>query len=106
MGFACPFRSTVLQCGARLPIHSLSCGVVSGARFHTGGVFECDIGHLRSVAVLCMQYKIRCYPSHSLYGAPPVPYVPVRVIHAVLWTHIGILMRLLAAEPRTTAGSL
>ena len=28
--------------------------VVSGARFLTGGVFECDIAHRRSVAVLCM----------------------------------------------------
>ena len=26
----------------------------SGARFLTGGVFECDIAHRRSVAVLCM----------------------------------------------------
>ena len=32
---------------------------VSGARFLTGGVFECDIGHRRSVAVLCLLYKIR-----------------------------------------------
>ena len=33
---------------------------VSVARFLTGGVFECDISHRRSVAVLCMRYKIRC----------------------------------------------
>ena len=33
---------------------------VSGARFLTDGVFECDISHCRSVAVLCMLYKIRC----------------------------------------------
>ena len=26
---------------------------VSGARFLIGGVFECDIAHLRSVAVPC-----------------------------------------------------
>ena len=32
---------------------------VSGARFLTGGVFECYISHCRSVAVLCMLYKIR-----------------------------------------------
>ena len=32
---------------------------VSGARFLTGGVFECDIARSRSVAVLCMLYKIR-----------------------------------------------
>ena len=33
---------------------------VSDARFLTGSVFECDIAHRRSVAVLCMLYKIRC----------------------------------------------
>ena len=31
---------------------------VSGAQFLTGGVFECDISRRRSVAVLCMHYKI------------------------------------------------
>ena len=31
---------------------------VGGARFLTGGVFECVISHRRSVAVLCMLYKI------------------------------------------------
>ena len=29
---------------------------VTGARFLTGGVFECDIAHRRSVAVLCILY--------------------------------------------------
>ena len=52
---------------------------VSGARFLTGGVFQCDIDHRRSMAVLCMHYKIRCYPVHPLNGALPGPYVPVRV---------------------------
>ena len=33
---------------------------VSGASFLTGGVFECDLAHRRSVAVLCMLYKIKC----------------------------------------------
>ena len=37
---------------------------VSGARFLTAGVFECDIAHRRSVAELCMLYKI------SVTGAP------------------------------------
>ena len=36
---------------------------VSGARFLTGCVFECDIAHRRSVAVLCILYKIRCKAS-------------------------------------------
>ena len=54
---------------------------VSGARFLTGGVFECDISHRRSVAVLCMLHKIRCNPVHRLNGALPGPYVPARVVH-------------------------
>ena len=33
---------------------------VGGARFLTGYVFECIIAHRRSVAGLCMVYKIRC----------------------------------------------
>ena len=53
---------------------------VSAARLLTGGVLECDIAHRRSVAVLCMLYKIRCNPVHPLNGARPEPYVPVRVI--------------------------
>ena len=42
--------------------------VVSGASFLTGGVFECDLAHCRSVAVLCILYQIRCNPMHPLYG--------------------------------------
>ena len=79
--------------------------VVSCASFLTGDMFECYIAHRRSVAVLCMLYRIRCDPIHPLYGALPVPYVPVR-FHAVLWLHIGILMGLLAAQPRSIEGHL
>ena len=52
---------------------------VSGARFLVGGAFECDVVHRRSVAVLCMLYKIKCNPVHPLNGALPGPYVPVLV---------------------------
>ena len=55
----------------------------------------CDLAHRRSVAVLCMLYKIRCNPMFPLSG-----------VHAVLRSHIGTLMRLLAAEPRRKAGHL
>ena len=61
--------------------------VVSGASFLTGGVFECDLAHHRSVAVLGMLYKIRCIPMHPLYGALPVPYVPVRVTRGAVIAH-------------------
>ena len=72
---------------------------VSGARFLTGVVFECDIAHRRTVAVLCMLYKIKCNPVHPLNGALPWPCVPVRVTHGAL----GTLMRRLAAEARSIA---
>ena len=36
-------------------------------------MFECDLAHCRSVAVICMLHKIRCHPTHPLYGALPVP---------------------------------
>ena len=76
---------------------------VSGARFLTASVFECDIAHRRSVAVLCMLYKIRCNPMNPLNGALPAPYMCQCGLHAVLWSHIGTLMQRLAAEPRSTA---
>ena len=72
---------------------------VSGARFLTGGVFDCDIAHHRSVAVLCMLYKIRCNPVHPLNGALSGPCVPVRVTCSALVTHWYTY-----AEPRSTAG--
>ena len=61
--------------------------VVSGASFLTGGVFARDLAHRRSVSVLCMLYKIRCNPMHPLYGALPVPYVPVRVTRGAVIAH-------------------
>ena len=62
--------------------------VVSDARFLTGGVLECDIAHRRSVAVLCMLYKIRCNPMHPLNDALRGPYVPVRVTRGALVSHL------------------
>ena len=60
---------------------------VSGARFLTGGVFERDISHRRSVAVQPMLYKIRCNPVHPLNGVLPGTYVPVRVTLGALVAH-------------------
>ena len=61
--------------------------VVSGACFLAGGVLNYDLSHRRSVAVLCMLYKIRCDPKHPLYGALPVSYVPVQVTRGALIAH-------------------
>ena len=60
---------------------------VSGARFLTGGVFECDIAHRRSVALLCILYKIRCNSVHPLTCALPGPYVPLRFTPGALVAH-------------------
>ena len=60
---------------------------VSGARFLTVSVFECDVVHRRSVAVLSMLHKIRCNPMHPLNDALPGPYVPVRVTRGALVAH-------------------
>ena len=86
---SCQFWSTVLQSGAQLPIHTLNYWTVQSVlpQFLTGGVFECDIVHRRSVAVLCILYKIRCNPVHPLCGAFPGPYVPVRVTCSALVAH-------------------
>ena len=73
--------------------------VVSDAQFLTGSVFKCDIAHPRSVAVLCMLYKIRCNLMHPLNGDQPGSNVTVR-------SHIGTLMHCLTAEPCRTPGLL
>ena len=61
--------------------------VVCGARFLSGGVFECDIAHRRSVAVICILYKIRCNPMHPLNDALHGPHVPVWVTSGALIAH-------------------
>ena len=58
--------------------------VISGDSFLRGGVFECDIVHRLSVAVLCMLCKIVCNPMQNLYGALPGPCVPVPVRRGAL----------------------
>ena len=71
-------RSLLERCFRGFVLHVLECSAVccsatethlklldravSGARFQNSRVYECDIVHCRSVAVLCMLYKIRCNP--------------------------------------------
>ena len=71
--------SSAVWCSAADKHLKLLGSAVSGARFLTVGVFECDIACRRPVAVLCMLYKIRCNPMHHLNGPLPGPYVPVWV---------------------------
>ena len=84
---SCQFWSTVLQCGALLQIHTLNYWTVRVASFLTGGVFECDLAHRRSVVVLSMLFKIRCNLMHQFYGALPASYVPVRITRGALVAH-------------------
>ena len=80
-------------CSAEQTYLKLLDRVVTGARFPTGGVFECDIAHRRSVAALCMLYNTRCYAMLPIHSARPVPYVPVWVTRGPLVAHRYILMR-------------
>ena len=88
-GFVLPVLEycSVIWCSAVDTHPKLLDRAVSCARFLTGGVFECEISHRRSVAVMCMLYKIRCNPVHPLNGALPGPYVPARVIRGALVAH-------------------
>ena len=61
--------------------------VVRSADFLAGGVFDCNLAHRRSVAELCMIFKIKSNPMHPLSGALPLPYVPERVTRGVLVAH-------------------
>ena len=69
LGFVLPvleYRSAV-WCSAADTYLKLLGHAVSGAQFLTGGVFGCDIAFCRSVAVLCILYKIRCDSVHPLF---------------------------------------
>ena len=89
MGFVLPVLEycSAVWCSASDTHLKLLDRVVSGASFLTGGVFECDLAHRRSVAVLCILYKIMCNPLHRLYGALPVSYVPVLVTLGAVIAH-------------------
>ena len=103
---SCQFRSIILQSGARLPIHTLNYWTSSQlCPVLTGGVFECEISHRRSVAVLLCFIRsgvTRCTLLMVLY----LDRMCQCGLHAVLWSHIGTLMHCLAAEPCSTAGLL
>ena len=57
--FSCQFCLAV-WCSAADTHLTLLDRVVSVACFLAGGVLNCNLSHRRSVAVLCMLYKIRC----------------------------------------------
>ena len=88
-GFVLPVLEycSAVRCSAADTHLKLLDRAVSGARFLTGGVFECDILQRRYVVVLSMLYKIRFNSVHSLNGALPGPYVPVWVTRGALVAH-------------------
>ena len=61
--------------------------VVRSAGFLSGGVLECNLAHRRSVAELCMLFKIKSNPMHPLSDALPLPYVPALVTRGTLVAH-------------------
>ena len=61
--------------------------VVRSAGFLADGVLECNLAHRRSVAELCMLFKIKSNPMHHFSGALPLPYVPAPVIRGALVAH-------------------
>ena len=69
--------------------------VVGSAGFLADDVSECNLAHRRSVAELCMLFKIKSNPLHPLSGALPLPCVPARVTCGALVAH-----RHLFAPPR------
>ena len=104
-----PFWSTscsAVWCSAADTHLKLLDRAVSSSRFLTGYVLQCDIAHSRSVAVLCMLYKIRCNPMQPLNNALYLDRMCQCGLHAVPWLHIGVLVHRIAAEPGSTAGLL
>ena len=61
--------------------------VVRCAGFLAGGVLNCNLAHRRSVAELCMLFKIKSNPIHPLSGAMPLPCVPARFTRGALVAH-------------------
>ena len=74
-----------------MPIHTLNYWTelpgVRSAGFLAGGVIVCNLAHRRSVAELCMLFKIKSNPMHPLSSSLPLPYVPARVTRGALVAH-------------------
>ena len=58
--------------------------VVRSAGFLAGGVLDCNLAHRRSVAELCVLFKIKSNQMHPLSGALPLPYVKARLTRGAL----------------------
>ena len=104
---SCQFWSTVLQSGARIPIHTLNCWTVQSVV----PVFK--LGVCLSVTLLivdpwqsCVCFIRSCVIRCTLLMVLYLDHTCQCGLHAVLWSHIGTRMHRLAAEPCSTAGLL
>ena len=103
------FWNTVQQCGVQWPMCTwryCTNHAITIAKFLTGNVLDYNLIDQRTSVALCILYKVGSNPMHCFRGEHPEQYVPVRVIHVVLWCLIGILIRFLVAEFHTTAEHL
>ena len=103
--FSCPFWSTVLQCGAPLPIHTLNYWTAQSV---VPGFYLMMCLSVTLLIVDSWQHCVCCIRSGLTRWTHIMVLFLDRMcqcgLHAVLWSHIGILMHRLAAEPRSTAG--
>ena len=79
--------SSAVWCSAADSHLKLLDRVVRSAGLLAGGVLDCNLAHRRSVAELCMIFKIYSNPMHPLSAALPLPYVPARVTRGALVAH-------------------
>ena len=90
---------SAVWCSAADAYHKLLDREVSGARFLTGGVFECDI-----IVVDLLQFCVCCIRSCVTRCTSLMMLYQDRMcqcgLHALPWSHIGILMRRLVAGPQ------
>ena len=68
--------------------------VVRSAGFLADGILECNLAHRRSIAELCMLFKIKSNHRHPMSDALPCRMCR-RVLLVVLWLLIGTRSRLL-----------
>ena len=61
--------------------------VVWSTGFLSSGVLDCNLAYRRSVAELCMLFRIRSNPMHPLSGALPLPFVSARVTRGAFVAH-------------------
>ena len=102
---SCQFWRIILQSCARLPIHTLNYwtaqSVVPCLRVYISVSFLI-VDPWQSCVCFIRSGVIRCTLLMVLY----LDRMCQCWLHAVLWSHIGTLMHLLAAEPCSTAGLL